>query len=270
MAGEAAEERPQRDPKAKAGSRISGNGMKLLSDAALERSSVVANSAMNRDRGCAGENSYAKELGFGPVEFLRSRLASRDHVSWLDLCCGAGNAVIEAAALLLGERRQTEIRLVGVDIAGMFRACPPELDCVQLQEASLADWAPNAFFDLITCVHGLHYIGDKLRLIERAVSWLKEDGIFMAHLDPANLKFELGGAGGRQIVRELRRCGVNFDSRRRLLRCKGPRVFHLEFEYLGADDQAGPNFTKQSSVDSYYRRTGPATSLAARTLISSD
>jgi len=37
--------------------------MKLLDDTPLERSSVVANSRMNRERGAFGVNSYEKELG---------------------------------------------------------------------------------------------------------------------------------------------------------------------------------------------------------------
>ena len=37
-------------------------------------------------------------------------------------------------------------------------------------EASLAAWRPERTFGLITCVHGLHYVGDKLGLISRAAS----------------------------------------------------------------------------------------------------
>jgi hypothetical protein len=29
-------------------------------------------------------------------------------------------------------------------------------------------------------------------------------------------------------------------------------MIHLNFEYLGADDQAGPNYTGQPVVNSYY------------------
>lgn len=40
-----------------------GHGV-LLDDAALEKSAVVANRAMNRERQLAGVNSHARELGF--------------------------------------------------------------------------------------------------------------------------------------------------------------------------------------------------------------
>ncbi len=38
-------------------------------------------------------------------------------------------------------------------------------------------------FDLITCVHGLHYAGDKLAVLTRAVDWLTPGGLFAADLD---------------------------------------------------------------------------------------
>ena len=50
----------------------------------LEQSPAVANSAMNRERNCVGANSYAKELGFNPLEFLSERLKGRERVAWLD------------------------------------------------------------------------------------------------------------------------------------------------------------------------------------------
>jgi hypothetical protein len=71
--------------------------MPLLNRDALEQSSVVANSAMNRERGCAGGNSYAKELGVNPIEILMPRFKSHERLAWLDLCCGTGKALVEAA-----------------------------------------------------------------------------------------------------------------------------------------------------------------------------
>lgn len=66
---------------------------------------MVANCAMNRDRQLAGVNSYARELGFDPLAFLSSRLGGQGlhaGAGWLDLCCGAGRALIQAAARLPG------------------------------------------------------------------------------------------------------------------------------------------------------------------------
>jgi SAM-dependent methyltransferase len=94
--------------------------MSKLSDTDLEQSSVVANSAMNRERACVGSNSYTKELPLNPVEFLKSRLHSPDRIAWLDLCCGTGRALIEAARMLLLEKAQANLCLVGVDLVAMF------------------------------------------------------------------------------------------------------------------------------------------------------
>jgi hypothetical protein len=71
--------------------------MKLKSDDELERSAVVANCRMNRERRLTGSNGYAKELGFNPVDFLRERFAQDRTVAWPDLCCGTGRALVEAA-----------------------------------------------------------------------------------------------------------------------------------------------------------------------------
>ncbi len=65
---------------------------KLLNNFALEQSSIVANSLMNRERRCLGGNSYEKELSFNIIEFLRRRIGSEKQVRWLDLCCGEGKA----------------------------------------------------------------------------------------------------------------------------------------------------------------------------------
>lgn len=105
-----------------------------------------------------------------------------------------------------------------------------------------------------TCVHGLHYVGDKLGLIARAASWLTEDGQFVANLDFNNLRLADGRPAKWAVGRELRKAGLGYDTRKKLLHCAGPRQLKLPFRYLGADDQAGPNYTKQAAVDSYYAR----------------
>ena len=81
------------------------------------------------------------------------------------------------------------VAIVGVDLVGMFAPRECAASELRLVEASLADWRPDGRFDLITCVHGLHYVGDKLGLIARAASWLAVDGRFVANLTLANVKF---------------------------------------------------------------------------------
>jgi SAM-dependent methyltransferase len=225
--------------------------MKLLNQSALESSSVVANTTMNRERRCTGSNSYARELQFDPLEFLRERLASQAQATWLDLCCGSGKALIEAAQSLQSEAEALRLKIIGLDLVSFFAPLPTELAFLQLQEASVESWEPDCQFDLITCVHGLHYLGDKLRLRARVASWLKPDGIFLANLDHRNLRL-VGDSANRKIRRELRANGFAYDARKHLLSCHGGREVRFSFTYLGADDEAGPNYTGQPVVNSHY------------------
>jgi SAM-dependent methyltransferase len=227
--------------------------MKLLSDDVLERSTIVANCRMNRERDLLGSNGYGRELGFNPLDFLREKLGRQDQVVWLDLCCGTGKALIQAARLVRDEGLNARITIVGVDLVGIFHRDDPDLSGPLLVETSLSGWNPEQAADLITCVHGLHYIGDKLGLIARAASWLTDDGLFTAHLDRANIKVLDGRPMGRRLSSDLRRNGLTYDSRRRRLACRGKRLIRLPYHYLGADDQAGPNDTGQPAVDSYYQ-----------------
>jgi SAM-dependent methyltransferase len=224
--------------------------MKLVGDQELERSAIVANCRMNRERDLTGANGYSREIGFNPLDFLRGRIAPGRPVAWLDLCCGTGKALTQAACFVHAEGLDVEI--VGVDLVGMFHRPEPELTNLRLVEASLGTWRPDRHFDLITCVHGLHYVGDKLGLIARAGSWLADEGLLVANLDLKNLKFADGLAGGRRIVPDLRRAGLEYDRRKRLLICRGPKDASLPYRFLGADDGAGPNYTGQPAVDSYY------------------
>jgi SAM-dependent methyltransferase len=224
--------------------------MKLVGDDELERSAVVANCRMNRERGLSGSNGYDRELGFHPLDILKRHLADDQVATWFDLCCGSGKALIEAADVASAEGLNIEI--VGVDLVGMFNRPGPDTTCLRLLEASLTTWQPDLPADLITCVHGLHYIGDKLGLISRAASWLTEDGLFVANLDLANLRFPDGRGPGRRITTDLRRAGLEYDGRKRLVACRGRRVVKLLYRYLGADDRAGPNYTGQPAVNSFY------------------
>ena len=227
---------------------------KLLDNDSLELSGVVANSAMNRERVCVGKNSYARELSFDPLDFLKSRIETQGQAAWLDLCCGRGRALIEAAEALAPYSSDSNLKLLGVDLVAMFDSYSPALSFIHLQESSVSSWRPDRLFDLITCVHGLHYIGDKLGLIRTAVSWLKEDGVFMANLDPDNLKFPDGAGARNKIIRDLRRIGFDYQARKHLIVCKRKRDFTLNYRYLGADDAAGPNYTGQAAVNSHYDR----------------
>lgn len=225
--------------------------MRLLSDESLERSAVVANCRMNRERNLLGSNGYDRELGLNPLDFLKERAA--DHLTaWLDLCCGTGRALIQAARVVQTEGLASRIEIVGVDLVGMFDQPAPDLSCLRLMEASLSTLNPDRQFDLITCIHGLHYIGNKLAVIARAVSWLTDDGLFVANLDLTNLKPSDGRGAARRVTADLRRAGLDYGRKKRLVVCQGRKAIDLSYRYLGADDQAGPNYTGQHAVDSYY------------------
>jgi SAM-dependent methyltransferase len=227
----------------------------LLDAAALEKSEIVANGCMNRQRSLAGPNSYEKDLGFNPLDFLRKCLENKRAASWLDLCCGSGRALLQAAEVYRAANMGHGVKLTGVDLVPMFDRSPPGADGVSLIAASLEKWEPEEQFDLVTCVHGLHYIGDKLGLLQRASGWLNGNGLFAAHLDYRNLRIKGRTSSGAQIGKDLRRAGFRYAPGRRLLSHSSQTLRHsLPYRYLGADDQAGPNFTGQAAVDSYYER----------------
>jgi predicted TPR repeat methyltransferase len=226
--------------------------MTLLDDAGLERSPVVANSRMNRERQAVGVNSYARELGFDPLDFLRSRLQTHGRASWLDLCCGRGRALLDASATLDDEHLAGRVRLTGVDLVDMFEPAAFAAKCLKLEAASLHTWQTDERFDLITCVHGFHYIGDKLGLVERAATWLAADGMFAASLDLANLRREDGRPLARLASSRLRKHGFEYHPRRRLLTRTGHGRVSLGFNYVGANDAAGPNYSGQEAVNSCY------------------
>jgi SAM-dependent methyltransferase len=212
----------------------------LLGDDLLWESDVVANCAMNRLRQLTGVNSYARELGFNPLDVLP------DDGAWLDLCCGSGRALIQAG-------QQRKVTLVGVDLVDAFDPVPSDVD-VHLVCAPVDRFEPRQRFDLITCVHGLHYVGDKLGLLARAASWLTPTGRFVADLDPSSIRAD--GLTTRQVTNRLRAAGFRYQ-RRRISRT-GPATVTLHYTYLGADDRAGPNYTGQPAVTSHYRMPAPA------------
>jgi hypothetical protein len=82
---------------------------------------------MNRERDLTGSNAYAREVGFNPLDFLRGRAADDRETAWLDLCCGTGRALTQAAEIVQAEGLSVEI--VGVDPVGMFHPIDLALSC---------------------------------------------------------------------------------------------------------------------------------------------
>lgn len=220
----------------------------MLSDEELSQSPVVANCRMNRERSLYGSNGYARDLKYDPLVVLREAVRRHGEAAWLDLCCGTATAIVEATDV--AERERLPIEITGVDLAGLFVSHSSAQ--LKLHQADLGRWRPNRQFDLITCVHGLHYIGDKLGLIERAASWLLPDGRFTAHLDMANVRLQ-DGRSGRVVAQALRRLGFQYSFRNRILELRTVCPGTLGYRYLGADDAAGPNYTGQPAVHSWYQ-----------------
>ena len=222
----------------------------MLDDETLHMSPVVANCAMNRERQLSGSNSYSAELKFDVESWLQSQFEVRS-INWLDVCCGSGIALVEAGRRFDSLNHGNRLSITGIDLAGHF--LQHDLPNLELTKSSIESWHPELELDLITCVHGLHYIGDKLGVIQKMVNWLSPTGAFFANIDLANLQMSDGRAGGRVALNRLKEHGVEYDKDNRLIRCHGGQKFDsLPLKYCGADDQAGPNYTGQPAVNSYY------------------
>ncbi|MGV9411663.1 class I SAM-dependent methyltransferase [Nocardia sp. NPDC003693] len=226
----------------------------LLDTIALERSSVVANNAMNRDRGLSGVNSYARDLGFDPYEHLAAILRADPGatVAWIDICCGSGRALLAAEQRFAVEFPVADLTLIGLDLVGHFRAAPAT-SRLRLIAANATDWQPPVSADLITCVHGLHYVGDKLALLAAMTRWLTPAGTLAAHFDPALIRHADGAPATRKALAELRAAGLAYDSRHHRLTAHAPGPARFPATYLGADDTVGPGYTRQPAVASHYR-----------------
>lgn len=214
----------------------------MLDDDQLADSWVVANRDMNRARTLTGRDGYTRALG---TDVLDRLLVAPAH--WLDLCCGQGKALLEAAALL--RDHGVAGRITGVDLIPPATAVAVE---VQFVTASVATWQPSDRFDLITCVHGLHYVGDKLGLLARAASWLTPSGQLSANFDATSIRLPDGEPAGRRQTMALRAAGFTYDSRTHRIHRHSSATVEFPFRYLGADDRAGPNYTGQPAVHSYY------------------
>ena len=225
---------------------------RLLADDQLDRSEVVATASMNRGRDLAGVNSYTKELRLDVLQCLKDRLEKTSGVAWLDLCCGTGKALAEAAGRLRRLAPDVEVLFRGVDLVDMFDSLASEAADVRLCACPLREYTPRERFDLITCVHGLHYVGDKLGQIGRAVRWLKDDGRFVANFDLSSIRGEDGRSLAIRVGRKLKEAHITYHGRKKLLTCTGPTTLDLSWRYLGADDRSGPNYTNQPAVESYY------------------
>ena len=223
---------------------------KLLNDNELSLSPIVANNAMNRERKAVGINSYEKEIKINPIQFILSRKSQKE-VKWIDLCCGQGNALIQAAKHFQETSWNNKLKLIGVDLVDFFSDYK-SLNNIKLKVFDLSKWKPDDHYDLITIVHGLHYVGDKIGLIIKASSALKENGIFIGNLDIRNIRLN-GCKNSSKIIKSFfEKEQINYNARTKILKITGKKSIINKFEYCGANDKAGKNYTGQDVVDSIY------------------
>ena len=143
------------------------------------------------------------------------------------------------------------IKLKGIDLVDTFPVPDKKLTCVQFESKSLIEWVPEQTYDLITCVHGLHYLGDKLKVIITSINALHPSGLFVANFDLSNIVIQ--GAKTYPYLKNIfKQYGIDYNPRLKILKRIGTTGIRFDLKYMGADDGHGPNYTGQDSVTSYY------------------
>ncbi len=222
----------------------------MLTDAQVLASEIVANATMNRGRGFGGVNSYTRELRFDIPAFLETRVRKHGTAAWYDACCGEGNALAEASRQFASADWGRHVQIIGVDLVGTFS--PVETNGLRLIAEDVGQFTFEVPIDLVTCVHGLHYLGDKLGFLAHAYAMLRPGGIFLGHLDPANLRLPTSTPWSR-LLRQLRAQGVDITLKNHILRLaysNTPLDFGLT--YQGATISEQPNYTGITVMDSWY------------------
>ena len=228
--------------------------MQLLSKDYLEGSPIVANNRMNRERNAIGVNSYERDIWLSPIEYLAAVSRQKTCIRWLDICCGRAKALIQVAQHFKKQFSDKHYHLIGIDLVDMYDPIPADVRTVSLTTESFFNFKTTQKFDLITCVHGLHYLGDKLAAIQKACNLLTPDGTFIANLDILNIKSLAQEDFHKDMAKWLQCNGIQYNKKRHVITVNGVRSLTIPFKYFGADDQAGPNYTGQEVVDSYYEQ----------------
>ena len=218
----------------------------------LLSSPIVANATMNRGRGLSGVNSYERDLRFSITDFLAERVRERGEAVWYDACCGQGRALVEAGRQFAAARWSGPVQITGVDLVPMFT--PEKAPNVSLRAADVAAFTLERPADLITCVHGLHYLGDKLGFLQNAYAMLAPGGLLLGHLDTSNvLAADSGLPIWRQAARYAAKNSAVLELRDHMLRVQrtdAPLDFGVT--YQGGTISKQPNYTGITVVDSWY------------------
>jgi SAM-dependent methyltransferase len=224
--------------------------MNLLQPEQLQASPIVANNRMNRERNATGINSYEKDLGLNPIAFLQEKLRQQKDVRWLDICCGKGKALIQTQGYF--ESEMERLFFTGIDLVGMYDPIPDAASNLELFTGPFENWHSDQTYDLITCVHGIHYMGDKLQALAKAISMLNPNGTFLANFDIRSIKNMQGIDLSGTILSVFNNNRIEYSSRKKIIQTIGGKKLKFPFRFVGADDAAGPNYTGQEAVHSYY------------------
>ncbi len=226
----------------------------MLDNNDLLSSETVVNAAMNRGRGLSGVNSYERELRMSILPMLEERVRRTGQAVWYDACCGEGRALREASEQLAATASRRNIRLVGADLWDAF---PPAAgENLRFVAADVVNFDPGVPVDLITCVHGLHYLGDKLGFLETAYARLAPGGIFVGHLDTTNLRAKDDASIWPALMRRIRVQGILVRYSSHLLRLeRNDAVLDFGVAYQGATVSAQANYSGMIGVDSWYALT---------------
>jgi SAM-dependent methyltransferase len=208
---------------------------------------------MNRNRGLSGVNSYAVELGFDILLWLMDRARLHGNAFWCDACCGEGEALSDARSVLDKSEIGKNIAFVGVDlIGGVIDFRSPNIVI-----GDVATYDPGRPVDLITCVHGLHYIGDKVGLLEHFYSILAPGGMIACNIDFANVL--VGGTPVKSwnaLARStgMKRMNATFRKHVLILHKSGVLPIRFGLKYCGAEISAEPNYTGITVINSWYEK----------------
>ena len=112
---------------------------------------------MNRKRKATGINSYEKDIQFHPISFLASRI-KQENIHWLDLCCGEGNALIEAAQYFQTKSEKPSIQLTGIDLVDYFGDTHGLHQQLTFKSLNLSEWIPQKKYDLINTIKFFNFI----------------------------------------------------------------------------------------------------------------
>ena len=219
----------------------------MLDHRQVVESEIVANSVMNRERCLAGVNSYARELRFDPLDWLAHRVKARGRAVWYDACCGEGRALREASATVAETVCGDAYRFIGVDLVTAFST--PKSG-PSLFAADVMTFAPEEPVDLITFVHGLHYLSNKLAFLEHAYRLLAPGGLLIGHLDLNNVRLASGEPLSKRIFEgNSHRDGTPLSLSRHLLKIeKTAPTLSFGLRWIGASISEKTNYTgiKQS------------------------